>query len=93
MTREEATKLADAFCAKAGRLQHLTRAFRAFLDDPTMIQQWGVAHLVDAHLNRISLASADMHGFIKNTESKLRTDPAVDPVRHGRRAEPATSAV
>jgi hypothetical protein len=75
MTREEALTLIDALSSKAGRLRRATRILRASLDDSKMVEQWGVASLVDAHLTRISLASADMHSFVKNAISKLRIDP------------------
>lgn len=84
--REEAVKLANALAEKAYRLHHVSRTLRAYLDDPKMLEQWSVAHLVDIHLNRISLASDDLHGFIKNVKSKRVSIRADDPaVGAGRR--------
>ena len=77
MTRKEATKLADALFEKANHLHYVTRTLRTYLSDSEMIEQWGVAHVVDVHLNRISLASADMNGFVKNVLSQLRIPAAV----------------
>jgi hypothetical protein len=74
MTRAEAIKLDDALIEKANRLHHTTRTLRAYLDDPEVIEHWGVAHFVNAHLDRISHANVDMHGVVRNALSKRRID-------------------